>query len=115
MVSNRLTAVEGMRGEPTPGLPRRPSRRRSVAARWRGREPELGGGERFSGADRVRSQRRRGGKEAEGRTEGVAVNNGEWHERVAMIMLASVAQQSVAPERGPRRSHDSFNAVARAR
>ena len=45
----------------------------------------------------------------------MAVNNGEWHERVAMIMLASVAQQSVAPERGPRRSHDSFNAVARAR
>jgi hypothetical protein len=44
-----------------------------------------------------------------------AVVNREWHERVAMIMHASVAQQSVAPERGPRRSRDSFNAVARAR
>ena len=66
-------------------------------------------------AEWMRSQRRRGGKEAEGRTQAVALNKGEWHKRVARVMLASVAQQSVAPERGRRRSHDSFNAVARAR
>jgi hypothetical protein len=34
-----------------------------------------------------------------------AVVNREWHERVAMIMLASVAQQSVAPEPPKRGSH----------
>ena len=46
------------------------------------------------------------GREAKGRRPAVAVNNGEWHKRVAMIMLASVAQQSVAPERGPHNSRD---------
>jgi len=52
------------------------------------------------------SQKRWDGKEAERRTPAVAVNNGEWHKRVTRVMLASVAQQSVAPERGPHNSRD---------
>ena len=48
------------------------------------------------------------GKEAEGRTPGVAMINGEWHKRAAMIMLASVAQQGVAAEAVPHSSHGYF-------
>jgi hypothetical protein len=39
-----------------------------------------------------------GRRGSEGRKQAVAENNGERHERVAMVMLAVVAQQSVAPE-----------------
>ena len=48
-------------------------------------------------------------------SQAVAVINGEWHKRVAMIMLASVAQQSVAAEAVPHSSHASFDGRSRPR
>jgi len=50
-----------------------------------------------------------GGREGE-ESQAVAVINGEWHERAAMIMVASVAQQSVAAEAAQRVSHQQRNA-----
>ena len=43
-------------------------------------------------------------------SQGVGVINGEWDERVAKVMLASVAQQSVAAEAAKRVSHQQRNA-----
>ena len=90
---------ERMRSEQARILPGRPSRSRKRRARARAREiarlQRGGNGAKPEAAD---------GKEAEGRTPAVAVNNGEWHERVARVMLASVAQQGVAPEPPPRGS-----------
>jgi hypothetical protein len=44
------------------------------------------------------------GRKVKEESQVVAVNKGEWHKRAAMLMLASVAQQGVAPEPPPRGS-----------
>jgi hypothetical protein len=115
---HRLGASPGSRAHArraTPGLPRRPSRRRSVAARWRGREPGLGKGEASAG--RKWSKAKGGGVEGKPEEESQvgAVVNREGHERVAMVMVAVVAQQSVAPEPPKRGSHSYWQCRSRPR
>src|SRR4051794_4963482 len=70
IVLERLLAVECMRGEPTTILAERPSRRRSVAARWRAARARVEEVQGFSG--RKWSEARGGGvgREAEGRKPG---------------------------------------------
>jgi hypothetical protein len=55
------------------------------------------------------------GRKPKEESQAVAVINGEWDERAAMVMLASVAQQSVAPEPPKRSSHVSFHRRSAAR
>jgi hypothetical protein len=69
----------------------------------------------FSGAEMEQSQRRRVGREAEGRSQGVAVNNRERYESSAMVMVAGVAQQDVAAEAAPRVSHADVQCRSRPR
>ena len=62
-------------------------------------------GGRMSVAEMERRQRRRVGREAAGRRPGDAEINRERYEMVAIVMVADVAQQGVAPEPPKRSSH----------
>jgi hypothetical protein len=60
----------------------------------------------LSGVEGVRSERRRVGREAEERKARWCNDHRARNERGGMVMDAGDAQQGVAPERGPRNSHD---------
>ena len=68
-------------------------------------------------AGRTGCEGRGGGCEGKAKeeSEAVAVNKRGQDEMGAMMRVADVAQQGVAPERGPRDAHLCFTAVARAR
>ena len=79
------------------------------------REPGLVKGKASAG--RKWSKARGGGWEGKPKEESQAVVgvNGEWDERVAMVMVAVVAQQSVAPEPPKRGSHSDSQCRSAAR
>ena len=75
------------------------------------REPGLGKGKASAGGNGAKPEAAGWEGKPKEESQAVTVNNGEWHERVAMSMVASVAQQSVAAEAAKRVSHQQRNAA----